>query len=76
MAKVTYYLNEEERIIIQNKMNELPLLDINLKKIFVDFQVKDVINIYNYIFLESRILFFSRNIEYLNNFIYGLLALL
>ena len=76
VAKVTYYLNEEERIIIQNKMNELPLLDINLKKIFVDFQVKDVINIYNYIFLESRILFFSRNIEYLNNFIYGLLALL
>ena len=65
VAKVTYYLNEEERIIIQNKMNELPLLDINLKKIFVDFQVKDVINIYNYI-----------NIEYLNNFIYGLLALL
>ena len=76
VAKVTYYLNEEERIITQNKMNELPLLDINLKKIFVDFQVKDVINIYNYIFLESRILFFSRNIEYLNNFIYGLLALL
>ena len=76
VAKVTYFLNEEERNIIQNKMNELPLLDINLKKIFVDFSIKDIITIYNYIFLESRILFFTKNIEYLNNFIYGLLALL
>ena len=76
VAKVTYFLNEEERNIIQNKMNELPLLDINLKKIFVEFSVKDVITIYNSIFLESRILFFSKNIECLNNFIYGLLALL
>ena len=76
VAKVTYFLNEEERNIKQTKMNELPLLDINLKKIFVDFTVKDIITIYNAIFLESRILFFSKNIEYLNNFIYGLLALL
>ena len=70
------YILDDERTIKQNKMNELPLLDINLKKIFVDFSIKDVITIYNYIFLESRILFFSKNIEYLNNFIYGLLALL
>ena len=76
VAKISYFSNENERIIHQNKMNELPLLDINLKKIFVEFSVKDIITIYNYIFLESRILFFSKNIEYLNNFIYGLLALL
>ena len=76
VATINYFLNEKERVIKQNKMNELPLLDINLKKIFVDFSVKDIITIYNYIFLESRILFFSKNIEYLNNFIYGLLALL
>ena len=76
VTSVTYFLNEEERTIRQNKMNELPLLDINLKKIFVEYSVKDIITVYNYIFLESRILFFSKNIEYLNNFIYGLLALL
>ena len=57
-------------------MNELPLLDVNLKIIFLDFDIKDVITIYNYIFLESRILFFSKNIEILNNYIYGLLTLL
>ena len=71
-----YFLNEEERTIKQNEMNQLPLLDVNLKRIFTDFDVKDVITIYNYIFLESRILFFSKNIEILNNYIYGLLALL
>ena len=76
VSSVTYFLNEEERTITQNKMNQLPLLDINLQKIFVEFTVKDIITIYNCIFLESRILFFSKNIEYLNNFIYGLLALL
>ena len=76
VSDITYFLNEEERTIKQNKMNELPLLDINLLKIFLEFSEKDVIKIYNSIFLESRILFFSKNIECLNNFIYGLLALL
>ena len=76
VSDIIYFLNEKERTIRQNKMNELPLLDINLQKIFVEFSIKDIINIYNCIFLESRILFFSKNIEYLNNFIYGLLALL
>jgi hypothetical protein len=76
VSDVTYFLNEEERTIKQNKMNELPLLDINLLKIFKEFKENDVIRIYNSIFLESRILFFSKDIECLNNFIYGLLALL
>ena len=76
VTEMKYFLNEETRIIKQNKMNELPLLDVNLKRIFIDFEVKDIITIYNYIFLESRILFFSKNIEILNNYIYGLLALL
>ena len=76
VTTVKYFLNEEERTIKQNEMNELPLLDVNLKIIFLDFEIKDIITIYNYIFLESRILFFSKNIEILNNYIYGLLALL
>jgi hypothetical protein len=76
VTTMKYFLNEEERTIKQNEMNQLPLLDVNLKRIFTDFEVKDIITIYNYIFLESRILFFSKNIEILNNYIYGLLALL
>ena len=76
VSKVQYILNDEQREIQQFEMNKLPIIDIDLKIIFKDFKVKDVITIYNYIFLESRILFFSKNIEVLNNYIYGLLALL
>ena len=76
VSKVTYFLNEEERTIKQNEMNKLPLIDVNLKRICIDFEAKDIITIYNYLFLESRILFFSKNIEYLNSYIYGFLSLL
>jgi len=76
VSKVKYFLNEEERIIKQNEMNKLPLVDVNLKRICIDFEAKDIIYIYNYLFLESRILFFSKNIEYLNSYIYGFLSLL
>ena len=76
ISTVKYFLNEEGRTIKQNEMNKLPLVDINLKRICLDFEAKDIITIYNYLFLETRILFFSKNIEYLNSYIYGLLALL
>ena len=76
ISTVKYFLNEEARTIKQNEMNKLPLVDINLKRICIDFEAKDIITIYNYLFLETRILFFSKNIEYLNSYIYGLLALL
>ena len=71
-----YTLNNEKRIIKQNLMNQLPLVNINLKRLFVDFEVKDIISMYNYLFLETRILFFSRNIEILNIYIFGLLSFL
>ena len=74
--KLGYTINNEKRIIKQNLMNQLPIVNINLKRLFFDFEVKDIISMYNYLFLESRILFFSRNIEILNIYIYGLLALL
>ena len=73
---VSYYLNGEERIIKQNEMNKLPLVDVNLKRICIDFEAKDIITIYNYLFLEYRILFFSKKIELLNSYIHGFLSLL
>ena len=76
VTTIKYFLNENENTIKQNEMNQLPLLDVNINTIFTDFDVKDVITIYNYIFLEYRILFFSKNIEFLNNYIYSLLSFL
>ncbi len=71
-----YSLNNEKRLIKQTKMNELPIININLKRLFLDFSIKDIITIYNYLFLEGRILFFSEKIEILNIYIYGFLCLL
>jgi len=76
VSSLIYTLNNEKRTIKQNLMNQLPLVNINLKRLFVDFEVKDIISMYNYLFLETRILFFSRNIEILNLYIYGLLSFL
>ena len=76
VSYLEYNLNNEKRIIKQNLMNQLPIININFKKLFLDFEIKDIVSIYNYLFLETRILFFSKNIEILNIYIYGLLALL
>ena len=75
-STLEYTLNNEKRLIKQTKMNQLPIININLKKLFLDYEVKDIILIYNYLFLEGRILFFSEKIEILNLYIYGFLALL
>ena len=73
---IKYSLMNEDRELKQNKMNQLPLIDLNLKNLFVKFKVEDIIDIYHYLFLETRVLFFSKEIEILNIFIYGLLSLL
>ena len=72
---VEYTLINQERKLKQNLMNELPLVDINLKKLFT-FDIKEIVDMYHNLFLETRILFFSENIQSLNMYIFGLLALL
>ena len=74
--KLEYSLNYQKRKLHQNEMNQLPYVDINLKKIFVDFEVKDIINIYRHLFLETRLLFFSEDIELLNIYIFSFLSFL
>ena len=75
-TRIIYNLMNEERQLKQNKMNQLPLIDVNLKKLFIHFKVDEIIEIYRYLFLETRVLFFSKNVDILNIFIYGLLSLL
>ena len=72
---VDYTLINKERKLKQNLMNELPLVDINLKRLFT-FDIKEIVDMYHNLFLETRILFFSEDIQSLNMFIYGLLSLL
>ncbi len=75
-TEIIYTLMNEERKLKQNKMNQLPLIDLNIKNLFINFKVEEIIDIYHYLFLETRVLFFSQNIDILNIFIYGLLSLL
>ena len=72
---VEYTLINQKRTLKQNLMNELPLVDINLKKLFT-FDIKEIVDMYHNLFLETRILFFSENIQSLNMYIFGLLSLL
>ena len=72
---VQYTLINEERKLKQNLMNELPLVDINLKRLFT-FDIKEIVDMYHNLFLETRILFFSEDIQSLNMYIFGLLSLL
>ena len=74
--KLEYSLNYQKRKLHQNEMNQLPYVDINLKRIFVDFEIKDIINIYRHLFLETRLLFFSEDIELLNIYIFSFLSFL
>ena len=73
---VEYTLIDENRIIKQNLMNELPFISVDLKKLFMNFKSEEIIDIYRYIFLEIRVLFFSSDITLLNVFIYGIISLL
>ena len=72
---VEYTLINEERKLRQNLMNQLPLVDINLKRLFT-FEIKELVDMYHNLFLETRILFFSEDIQSLNMYIFGLLSLL
>ena len=74
--RLEYSLNNQKRKLHQNEMNQLPYVDINLKKIFVDFELKHIIDIYRHLFLETRLLFFSSNIELLNIYIFSFLSFL
>jgi len=72
---VDYTLINKDRKLKQTPMNELPLVDINLKRLFT-FEISQIVDMYCNLFLETRILFFSENIESLNMYIFGLLSLL
>ena len=76
LYKIEFDLNYESFTLPQNVMNQLPLIDIDLKMIYNNFTENDIIVIYCYILLESKIIFFSKNINSLYQIIYGFSALL
>ena len=76
LYEITFVLNCKSFTLPKNEMNQLPLIDIDLKIIYNNFNEKDIIAIYCHILLESKIIFFSKNINSLCQIIYGFSALL
>ena len=74
--KISYNLIDDIKPIEQSEMNKLPVIDVNLKKIFSILDINQVKDIYHKLLLETKILFFSNDIEIINIFVYGFLALL
>ena len=62
--------------ISENKMNEYPSVNINLSKLFEKLNINTIIEVYKYLILETKMIFFSDNISDLTNAILSFLSLL
>ena len=60
----------------QNKKSELPFINFDLKETFNLLNVNICVEIFRYILLETKIIFFSKNIDNLSNIIYSFVFLL
>ena len=76
LYRMGYSLNNQNRKLHQTEMNKLPYVDINLKNIFQNYKPLEIIDIYRHMFLETRLLFFSKEIELLNIYVSGFLSFL
>ena len=62
--------------ITENKMNELPQININLINTFDILSVGTIIEIFKYLFFETKMIFFSKDLYNLTNTILSFLSLL
>lgn len=57
-------------------MNYFHPLDIEFNKIFIIFGIEQTLEIFRFLMLDTKILFFSKEIKYLTPIIVSLLCLL
>ena len=62
--------------ISQNKKTELPFINYDLKETFNLLNANICVEIFRYLLLETKIIFFSKNIDHLSNIIYSFVFLL
>ena len=62
--------------LTENKMNELPSIHCNYSHAIGHFNLEELIDIYNYLLLETKMIFFSSKIQELSNTIMSFLDLL
>lgn len=73
---VNYHLSHEVLNLCQTKMNELPYVSIDLEKIFIYFKFEQIFEIYKQLLLETRLIFFSKDMSLLSPIIHGFLTLI
>ena len=62
--------------LTENKMNNLPTIHSNLSQAIGHFSLENLIDIYTYLLLETKMIFFSSKIQELSNTILSFLHLL
>ena len=62
--------------LTENKMNELPYIHFNLSQAIGHFKLEDLIDIYTYLLMETKMIFFSSKISKLSTTILSFLELL
>ncbi len=72
---INYQLSNETMTFSQNKMNELPYVSIDLEKIFINFKFEQIFEIYKHLLLETRLIFFSKDMSLLSPIIHGFVIL-
>lgn len=72
---VNYQLANETMTFTQTKMNELPYVSIDLEKIFINFKFEQIFEIYKHLLLETRLIFFAKDMALLAPIIHGFISL-
>ena len=62
--------------ISENKMNEMPLVNVNYCRMFDLLSIYNVIEIFKYLLYETKLIFFSESLPDLTNTILSFLSLL
>jgi len=60
----------------QSKMNELPYINFNLEQIFMHFDIDQTLEIFKHLLLETRMIFFSKDMKILTPIIHGFVTLI
>lgn len=73
---VEFQLFNEKYILSQPGANSLPMVSLEIEKLFSIFKIEQLLDIYKYVLLESKIIFFSSDKNFLSNTIESFLSLL
>ena len=73
---IQYELFEKNFLFRNSKTNELPYIAFNLQQIFFYLELDQILDIFKHLMLETRLIFFSKEMQLLSPIIHGFVTLL